>query len=69
MAERRESMSTGTKIRKAADVCVFVADGADKRSICPANKGVVVSPEGDVKKLASYPSPWGGGAPSQRSVA
>lgn len=39
-----------------------VADGDHKRSICPSNKGVVVSPEGNVGMLASYPSPEGEGS-------
>lgn len=39
----------------------FTADGANKGSICPANKDVGVSPEGNVGKLASYPSLGGGG--------
>lgn len=39
---------------------MFMAEGANKWSICPANKVVVVSPEGNVEMLARY-HPLGGG--------
>lgn len=54
-------MEQGHKKASKGRRCVFMADGANKWSICPANKGVIVCPEGNVKMLASYPSLGGGG--------